>query len=133
MTGGSVYGTGLVWELRAVPLAGGTAVLLDSGSISGACGFRLPSAPSRQAAFLYVGVRWASGQRTVRVLRQDPGKRPRALGSPITRRLPSGSSAFAKLVRCGDRTRLTYVVTSRTGGGRVSVSVARASLPKAAR
>jgi hypothetical protein len=94
---------------------------------------RVPCAPSRQAAFLYVGGRWTAGQRTVRVLRRDPGKRTRTLGSPITRTLPSGSTAFAKLLRCGDRTRLTYVVTSRAGGGRVSFSVARAALPKAAR
>jgi len=45
MTGGSVYG-GVVWELRAAPLAGGRSTLLDTGLVSGACGFRLPNAPT---------------------------------------------------------------------------------------
>ena len=46
MTGGSVYGIGIVWELRAAALVGGPSTLLDAGLISGACGFGLPSAPS---------------------------------------------------------------------------------------
>jgi hypothetical protein len=45
MTGGSVYGTGIAWELRAAARSGGASTLLDSGLISGTCGFRLPSAP----------------------------------------------------------------------------------------
>jgi hypothetical protein len=264
MTGGAVYGTGVVWELRAVPLAGGRSVLLDSGLISGACGFGLPSAPnasrnpiayldagadcdvsatrfatadavsgahaaaptpggkaasasydgstiywlrtkaptdvpvpgalsctfavancelvrspvpayapapgrgqapqadidvvasglgyrwvrgpagtrllapparvpcapSQQAAFIYAAAQWSSGKRTVRVLRQDPGKGAHALGRPITRSMPAGNVAFSKLEKCGSRTRLTYVVTSRDGGGRRSFAIARASLPR---
>ena len=50
MTGGAVYGTGIVWELRAAPTAGGRSILLDSGLISGTCGFRLPSAPSASSS-----------------------------------------------------------------------------------
>jgi hypothetical protein len=267
MTGGAVYGTGVVWELRAVPAAGGRSVLLDSGLISGACGFSLPSAPdasrnpvayldagadcdvsatqfasadavtgarraaptpggkaagaardgdtiywlrtkaptgvpvpsalsctfaaagcelvastvaasapapsrsqapeadidvvasglgyrwvrgpagtrllapparvpcapSQQAAFIYAAAQWSGAKRTVRVLRQDPGKPAHALGRPITRSMPAGNVAFSKLERCGARTRLTYVVTSRHGGGRASFAIARASLPRAAR
>jgi hypothetical protein len=263
MTGGAVYGTGLVWELRAVPLAGGRSVLLDGGLISGACGFGLPSAanasrtpiayldagadcdvaetsfatadpvtgahaaaptpggvavsaahdgtaiywlrvknatdvpvpgalsctvataacelvgsglptyapapaknqapqadidvvasdlgyhwvrgpagtrllrppahipcaPSQQAVFIYAAARWSGAKRTVRVLRQDPGKAAHALGTPITRSMTSGV-IFSKLQKCGARTRLTYVVTSRNGGGRVSVAVARNPAPK---
>jgi hypothetical protein len=264
MTGGSVYGTGLVWELRAAPLAGGTSVLLDSGLISGTCGFGLPSAPdasrnpiayleagadcdvtqtgfatadavtgehavaatpggvaagaahdgdaiywlrtpnaagvpipgalsctlataacelvrsgvpvygpaprrnaapladidlvasglgyhwargpagtrllrpparvpcapSGQATFVYVAAQWTGAKRTVRVLRQDAGKPAHALGGPITRSMADGTVLFTKLLKCGARTRLTYVVTSRNGGGRVSFAVARNPLPK---
>jgi len=268
MTGGAVYGTGVVWELRAVPLvAGARSVLLDGGLISGACGFGLPSAPnasrnpiayldagadcdvsstqfatsdavtganaaaptpgakaagaahdgtaiywlrtknatqvpvpgalsctvagsdcelvasglpayatvrargqspqadidvarsglgyrwvrgpagtrllrpparvpcapSQQAAFIYYAAQWSAGKRTVRVLRRDPGKPAHALGSPITRSMGTGSTGFSKLLRCGSRTRVTYVVTSGRGGGRVSFDIARAALPKAAR
>ena len=264
MTGGAVYGTGIVWELRAVPLAGGRAMLLDGGLISGACGFGLPSAPnaarnpiayldagagcdvsathfatadavtgahaaaltpggkaagaaydgnaiywlrtkattdvpvpgalsctfavaacelvgsglpayapapprqqspqadidvaasdlgyrwvrgpagtrllrpparvpcapSQQAAFIYAGARWTDGRRSVRVLRRDPGKAAHALGGPITRSMGTGGPIFSKLLRCGARTRLTYVVTSRNGGGRVSYAVARNPAPQ---
>ena len=264
MTGGAVYGTGVVWELRAVPLAGGRSVLLDGGLISGACGFSLPSAanaarnpiayldagagcdvsatqfatanavtgvhaaaptpggkaagaahdgnaiywlrtkaatdvpvpgalsctfaaavcelvgsglpayarapsrsqspqadidvvasdlgyrwvrgpagtrllrpparvpcaPSQQAAFIYVAARWTGAKRTVRVLRRDPRKRAHALGGPITRSMSGGTVIFSKLLKCGARTRLTYVVTSRNGGGRVSFAVARNPAPK---
>jgi hypothetical protein len=49
MTGGNVYGTGIVWELRAASLKGGVSALLDSGLISGACGFSLPSGASARA------------------------------------------------------------------------------------
>ena len=267
MTGGAVYGTGLVWELRAVPLAGGRSVLLDSGLLSGACGFGLPSAPnaarnpiayldagadcdvsatqfatadavtgvhgaaptpggkaagaahdgnaiywlrtkattdvpvpgalsctvasaacelvgsgvpayapapsrnqspqaqfdivrsnmgyrwvrgpagtrllrpptrvpcapSQQSVFIYAAAQWSGARRTVRVLRRDPGRAAHALGRPITRSMPAGNLSFSKLLRCGDRTRLTYVVTSARGGGRVSFAVARASLPRAPR
>jgi hypothetical protein len=47
--------------------------------------------------------------------------------------MPAGNLIFSKLLRCGARTRLTYVVTSADAGGRAGFSVARASLPKAAR
>ncbi len=263
MTGGSVYGIGVVWELRAVPLAGGRSVLLDSGLISGACGFGLPSAPnasrnpiayldagadcdvaftqfatadavtgahgatptpgalavgaahdgnaiywlrtksttdvpvpgalactfasancelvgsgvpayglaprrntapladidvaasglgyrwvrgpagtrllrpparvpcapSQQAAFIYAAAQWTGAKRTVRVLRQDPGKRARALGRPITRSMPAGQALFSKLARCGSRTRLTYVVSTNRSGGRASFAIARNPAP----
>lgn len=68
----------------------------------------------------------------MRVLRQDPGKPAHALGSAITRPMLGGTVIFSKLLKCGARTRLTYVVRSRNGGGRVSFSLARASLPKSA-
>ncbi len=46
--GGSVYGIGVATELRSAPLAagaggGGGSTLLDSGLVSGTCGFSLPS------------------------------------------------------------------------------------------
>ena len=263
MTGGAVYGTGLVWELRAVPLAGGTSVLLDSGLISGACGFGLPSAPnasrnpiayldagadcdvtftqfatadavtgahgaaptpaglatgaahdgnaiywlrtknaddvpvpgalsctvagtacelvgsgipaygpaprrntapladidivasglgyrwvrgpagtrllrppahvpcapSQQATYLYTSARWSRGRHTVRVLRQDPGKPARFIGSPQTRGTPFGPG-FSRLLRCGSRTRLTYVVKTGRTTQRVRFTVARNPAPK---
>ncbi|HEX4364605.1 MAG TPA: hypothetical protein VHZ75_08655 [Solirubrobacteraceae bacterium] len=50
MTGGATYGIGLVWELRGAPTAGGYSTLLDSGLVSGACGFGLPSAPDASAS-----------------------------------------------------------------------------------
>jgi hypothetical protein len=46
MTGGSVYGVGVAWELRSATLAGTPSALLDTGIVSGTCGFGLPSAPS---------------------------------------------------------------------------------------
>ena len=46
MLGGSVYGTGLAWEMRAATLDGGRSTLLDAGEISGTCGFREPTAPT---------------------------------------------------------------------------------------
>jgi hypothetical protein len=46
MVGGSVYGTGIAWEMRAATLDGGRSTLLDAGLISGACGFREPTAPT---------------------------------------------------------------------------------------
>lgn len=261
MTGGAVYGTGVVWELRAVPLAGGPATLLDAGLISGTCGFGLPSAPSaarspiayldagadcdvaqtffatadpvtgahaqaptpgglaagaahdgnaiyvlrtktpadvpvpgalsctvasaacelvgvdvpaaygpaprknqapladidvvasglgyrwvrgpagtrllqppahipcapsQQVAFVYVSARW-TGKRTVRVVRQDPGGRAHAVGPAG---MPAGRDVATRILRCGQRTRLTYVVSSRNGGGRVSFAVARNPAPR---
>ena len=93
---------------------------------------RVPCAPSRQAAFIYAAARWTGAKRIVRVLRQDRGKPAHALGGPITRSMAGGPVIFSKLLKCGTRTRLTYVVTSRNGGGRVTFSVARASLPKSA-
>ncbi|HEX3874043.1 MAG TPA: hypothetical protein VHW26_07845 [Solirubrobacteraceae bacterium] len=46
MTGGSVYGVGIAWELRSATLTGTPSALLDTGLISGTCGFSLPSAPT---------------------------------------------------------------------------------------
>jgi len=55
MVGGAVYGTGIAWELRAVSLKGGVSTLLDTGLVSGTCGFRLPSAGSAlQTSILYL-------------------------------------------------------------------------------
>ncbi len=50
VSGGSVSGTGIGWELRAGSLKGGQSTLLDTGSISGACGFSLPSAGSARTS-----------------------------------------------------------------------------------
>ncbi|MGI9098438.1 MAG: hypothetical protein ACR2H2_08100, partial [Solirubrobacteraceae bacterium] len=268
MTGGSVYGTGVVWELRAAPLAGGPSTLLDTGLISGTCGFSLPSAPSAsrspiayldagadcdvtetrfatsdpvtgrraaaatpgglaagavrdgstiywlrvsnpaaltsvpgagscsvaaaqcqlvasslpvygplpavrqgspadidvarsdmgyrwvpgpagtrllrpparvpcapssQATFVYTSARWSTGHHTVRVLRQDPRKAPRAVGSPQKRSNPIGLGLQSRLLRCGDRTRFTYVVTTGRTTRRVTFAVARAAAPSTQR
>lgn len=62
--------------------------------------------------------------------RQDPGKPAHGVGGPITRSMPAGVVAFTRLLRCGQRTRLTYSVTSRNGGGRVSFAVARNPAPR---
>jgi len=56
MVGGSVDGTGIGWELRSAPLDGGRSALLDSGLISGTCGFGLPSgatATTSPISYLY--------------------------------------------------------------------------------
>jgi hypothetical protein len=58
MVGGSVYGVGAGWELRAATLDGGRSLLLDAGVVSGTCGFDLPSAPTvtpLQIAYLSAG------------------------------------------------------------------------------
>ena len=86
----------------------------------------IPCAPSRQAAYVSLAARWTGAKRTVRVVRTDPGKRAHAVGSAG---LPSGLPTSTRLLRCGDRTRLTYVVTSARGGGRVSFRVARNPAP----
>jgi hypothetical protein len=264
MTGGSVYGTGIGWELRAAARAGGPSVLLDSGLISGTCGFRLPSAPSAAASPiayldagaecdvtstrfatadpvtgglataptpglaaaaardgttiywlritgdasrapvpgagsctsaggcelvssstpayaasrpeprfapadvdltrsdtgyrwrrtasgvrvlappahvpcapsssptpLYVSANWSRGRHMVRVSRQDPGHAARAVGGTQKRSLPPGVYISApRLARCGDRTRITYVVTTGGHAQRISFSIARAPLPR---
>ena len=55
MTGGNVYGIGSVWNLYASSLKGGQPTPLESGSISGACGFGLPSgASARVNPILYL-------------------------------------------------------------------------------
>jgi hypothetical protein len=268
MTGGFVYGVGIAWELRSAALAGGPSVLLDSGLISGTCGFRLPSAPSASAnpigyldaggecettatwfatadpvtgalaaattagglaagsardgdtiywlrvtkdlahtrvpgagsctaasgcelvaspapadvassprprfppadidvvrsdigyrwvtgpagvrvlapparvpcapsassAAVYVSAQWRRGTHTVRVLRLDPGGATRQVGSVQKRSLAAGVYVAApRLLRCGDRTRLTYEVTTGGHTQRISVAVARASLGRRAR
>jgi hypothetical protein len=45
MTGGSTYGISFVWELRSSGLKAGMSTLLDTGLISGTCGYHQPSAP----------------------------------------------------------------------------------------
>ncbi len=49
MQGGQVYGTGVVWNLRLAPVDGGRSQPLDSGLISGTCGYRMPRDASAQA------------------------------------------------------------------------------------
>jgi hypothetical protein len=268
MSGGSVGGTGIAWELRAASLKGGQSTLLDSGGISGACGFSLPSAgtattsdglvsylgagsdcgptqtqfatvdpvtgvrgvaatpgglaagasrdgdtiywlrasgpaaqvpvpgvgscsvagagcelvasslpayapqPARvggnssttdlvrsglgyrwvrgpggvqllrppgsvpcaissQPAYVYTAARWSKGPHRVAVLRRDAHRSARAIRTPQTRSSPRFVDAAAtRLVRCGDRTRLTYVVTTAGRSRRVSFAVARAAAPR---
>jgi hypothetical protein len=262
MTAGSVYGVGAAWELRAAPLAGGRSTLLDAGSISGACGFRLPSAPtatariaylvarspceatqtrfasvdpvsgalatattsgglaagavrdgdtlywlrvtnpplvdsvvpgtascsaanaacelvassvpkyspdrtgprssppafvdlirsrlgyrwlpgpsatrllrpparvpcapSLAAAYIFLSVQWRHGRHTVRALRTDGNRTRSVLGGPLTRSAPDGVGFQLRLPRCGDRTRVTYVVTTGRSTRRVSFNIVRA-------
>src|SRR4051794_39573707 len=59
MTGGAVYGTGVSWELRAAALAGGPSTLLETGIVSGTCGYSVPGSPvvsaAREIAYLHTG------------------------------------------------------------------------------
>jgi hypothetical protein len=48
--GGAVSGIGVATELRSAPLGGSVSTLLDTGLVSGTCGFGLPSAPTAAAA-----------------------------------------------------------------------------------
>lgn len=73
MTGGSVYGTGVAWELRAAPLKGGRSTLLDSGLISGTCGFRLPSgATAARGPITYLDANAKCDVTTTRLATVDP-------------------------------------------------------------
>ncbi|MDX6678896.1 MAG: hypothetical protein QOE31_2948 [Solirubrobacteraceae bacterium] len=91
---------------------------------------RVPCAPSLAAAYVYTNARW-SGKRVVRALRRDSDGSTRMIGSPQTRSLPTtGASSSTKLLRCGDRIRLTYIVAKGRATGRMSFSVARAPAPK---
>jgi hypothetical protein len=263
MTGGSVYGTGIVYELRAAPLAGGPSTLLDTGLFSGTCGYGLPNAPtmsagtisyvdsgadcdvittqfasadpvtgargtaptpggladsavtdagtiywlrippgapggsvpgnahcarpgvhcelvaspvpayndsqrprpqsppgdidlvrsgtgyrwvrgpagtrllrpprvvpcapSAYATYVYASARWKHGHHRVSVLRQDPRGSARPIAAALTRSQPTGVNVQTRLMRCGTRTRLTYVVKTGTSTRRVSFDVTRAA------
>jgi hypothetical protein len=66
----------------------------------------------------------------VGVLRRDAHKSARAIRTPQTRSDPRFvDTAATKLVRCGDRTTLTYVVKTGAGTQRVSFAVARGTAP----
>ena len=93
---------------------------------------RVPCALSLQAAYVYSAARWTSGRHVVRVLRRDPRGSVISVGAPQTRGLP-GFAHQSRLVRCGDRTRFTYVVTTGRTTQRVSFAVARAAAPAAPR
>lgn len=91
---------------------------------------RIPCAPSLQPAYVYTAARWSHGRHAVQVLRRDGHARARAIRTPQTRSYPHVVDAAAtRLVRCGDRTRLTYVVTTGGRSQRVSFAVARAAAP----
>ena len=91
---------------------------------------RIPCALSSQPAYVFTAARWRHGRHTVRVLRRDGRKPARAIRMPQTHSRPSAVDAAAtRLVRCGDHTRLTYVVTTAGRSRRVSFAVARAAAP----
>ena len=92
---------------------------------------RIPCALSSQPAYVYTAARWRTGAHTVGVLRRDAHGAARAIRTPQT----SSSARFVdtagtRLVHCGDRTRLIYVVKSAGGTQRVSFAVARAAPPR---
>ncbi|MDX6688546.1 MAG: hypothetical protein QOG15_3 [Solirubrobacteraceae bacterium] len=90
----------------------------------------IPCAPSSQPAYVYTAARWSKGPHRVAVLRKDAGKPARAIRTPQTVSYPKVvDTASTRLVRCGDRTRLTYVVTTNGRARRVSFTVARARMP----
>jgi|GEM_PF-1350782 len=89
---------------------------------------RLPCAPSSQPAYVYTAARWSRGRHAVQVLRSDPGKPARNVGSPQTRTNQDGYyTGPLRLERCGSRTRVTYVVKTGGRSQRVSFAVARAT------
>lgn len=90
----------------------------------------VPCAISTQPAYVDASARWSDGAHRVRVLRRDPGKPSHAIGSVQTSSLPASvSAAQTRLIGCGSRTRLTYVVTSGAHVARASFSVLRARAP----
>jgi hypothetical protein len=91
----------------------------------------VPCALSSQPAYVYTAARWTKGPHRVAVVRQDAHKPARAIRTPQTRSFPTFvDTASTRLVRCGDHTRLTYVVTTAGRSQRVSIAVARAAAPK---
>ncbi len=90
----------------------------------------IPCAISSQPAYVSTAARWSKGPHRVAVLRKDARKPARPIRTPQTVSHPKVvDTASTRLVRCGDRTRLTYVVTTNGRSQRVSFSVARASMP----
>jgi hypothetical protein len=87
----------------------------------------VPCAISSQPAYVYAAARWSEGRHRVAVLRRDAHKAARGIRTPQTRSFPNVvDAASTRLVRCGDRTTLTYVVTTGGRSLRVSFAVARA-------
>jgi hypothetical protein len=89
----------------------------------------VPCALSLYAANVYVGATW-SGKRSVQVLRRDGGRVRTVGGAAWTRSVPYGNHHPTKLRRCGDSTRLTYVVKKGSATARVSFAVRRAAAPR---
>ena len=88
----------------------------------------VPCAISTQPAYVITAARWSTGHHSVSVLRRDAHKAPRPIRTPQTRSYPKlVDAATTRLLRCGDRTRLTYVVTTAGRSQRVSFAVARAA------
>ena len=88
---------------------------------------RVPCAISSQPAYVYSAVRWTTGRHSVAVLRRDPHRASRLVRTPQTHSDPKVlDAAPTRLVHCGDRTRLTYVVTTAGRSQRASFAVVRA-------
>jgi hypothetical protein len=127
MVGGAVYGTGIAWELRAAPLAGGRSTLLDTGLVSGACGFALPSAPNAAASpIAYLAAGAACDVTQTSFATADP-----VTGARATAPTPGGLAAGA--VRDGDtiywlRVAGTQPQTPVPGVGACSVATAHCEL-----
>jgi hypothetical protein len=80
--GGSVYGIGVASELRSAPLAGGISTLLDSGLVSGTCGFSLPSAATAATSPIsYLEAAAPCDVTTTSFATADPGTGIRALAA----------------------------------------------------
>ena len=127
MVGGSVDGTGIGWELRAATLNGGPSTLLDSGLISGTCGFALPSgATATTGVISYLYARAPCETTTTSFATVNPVTGIRALA-------PTPGGVAAGAVRDGDTIYWLRVGGSATdvpvpGGGSCSVATAMCQL-----
>jgi hypothetical protein len=84
----------------------------------------IPCGPSSVTTYISASAQWSSGRHTVLVRRTDSHGAHR-VGVPITRSLPTGVANSTRLVRCGDRMRLTYTVTTGRSKQSASFSVSR--------
>ncbi len=127
MVGGSVDGTGIGWELRAATLNGGPSTLLDSGLISGTCGFDLPSgATATTGVISYLYAQAPCDTTTTSFATVNPVTGIRALA-------PTPGGVAGGAVRDGDTIYWLRVGGSATdvpvpGGGSCSVATAMCQL-----